>query len=116
MKRINTTETVLPPTNVEALGKAWDNVSASFERFCLTAGIEALGAMMEKEAEELCGPRHARSEGRQGHRWAAARARSVSMAAWLVLNGRGFVGLAARRLRCRAGSRRWRRTGSARGR
>src|SRR5215469_9684581 len=69
MKRINTTETVLPPTNVEALGKAWDNVSASFERFCLTAGIEALGAMMEKEAEELCGPRHARSEGRQGHRW-----------------------------------------------
>src|SRR5215471_3892952 len=104
MKRINTTETVLPPTNVEALGKAWDNVSASFERFCLTAGIEALGAMMEKEAEELCGPRHAR------------RARSVSMVAWLMLNGRGFVGLAARRLRCRAGSRRWRRTGSARGR
>jgi hypothetical protein len=28
MKRINTTETVLHPTNVEALGKAWDNVPA----------------------------------------------------------------------------------------
>jgi putative transposase len=25
--------------------------------------------MMEKEAEELCGPRHAREEGRRGYRW-----------------------------------------------
>jgi putative transposase len=69
MKRNSTTETALPPTNVGAVGKAWDDVSASFERFCLTAGIEALGAMMEKEAEELCGPRHARNEGRRGYRW-----------------------------------------------
>jgi putative transposase len=64
MKRNSTIETALPP-----MGKAWDDVSASFERFCLTAGIEALGAMMEKETEELCGPRHARNEGRCGYRW-----------------------------------------------
>jgi hypothetical protein len=31
-----------------AVGKAWDAVSVSFDRFCLTAGIEALGTMMEK--------------------------------------------------------------------
>jgi putative transposase len=29
--------------------KAWEEVSASFDRFCLAAGIETLGAMMEKD-------------------------------------------------------------------
>src|SRR6202048_4106558 len=69
MKRISTTPTVLPSTNMGAVGKAWDEVSASFDRFCLAAGVEALGAMMEKDAEEACGARHARSEGRRGYRW-----------------------------------------------
>jgi putative transposase len=44
-------------------------VSASFDRFCLAAGIEALGTMMEKDAEAACGPRHLRSQERRGHRW-----------------------------------------------
>jgi putative transposase len=52
MKIVSTTSTVLPPTNMGAVGKAWDEVSASFDRFCLAAGVEALGAMMEKDAEE----------------------------------------------------------------
>jgi putative transposase len=69
MKRRSTTETALPPINAGAVGKAWDEVSASFERFCLTAGLQALSAMMEQEAEEFCGPRHARGEGRRGYRW-----------------------------------------------
>src|SRR5258708_28088658 len=51
------------------MGKAWDEVSASFDRFCLTAGIETLGAMMEADAEAACGPRHSRSVDRLGHRW-----------------------------------------------
>src|SRR5712671_7333294 len=51
------------------VGKAWDEVSASFDRFCLAAGIETLGAMMEADAEAACGPRHSRSEDRRGHRW-----------------------------------------------
>src|ERR1019366_2634129 len=42
-------------------------------RFCLTAGIEALGTMMEQDAEEACGARHARSDGRRGHRWGRTR-------------------------------------------
>ena len=51
------------------VGKAWEEVSASFDRFCLAAGIETLGAMMEADAEVACGPRHSRSENRRGHRW-----------------------------------------------
>ena len=51
------------------MGKAWEEVSASFDRFCLAAGIETLGAMMEADAEVACGPRHSRSEERRGHRW-----------------------------------------------
>ncbi len=69
MKRVSTTSIALPPTDMGAVGKAWDEVSASFDRFCLAAGVDALGAMMEKDAEEACGARHARSEGRRGHRW-----------------------------------------------
>jgi putative transposase len=69
MKRISTTPTVLPGTDMGAVGKAWDEVSASFDRFCLAAGVDALGAMMEKDVEEACGARHARSEERRGHRW-----------------------------------------------
>ena len=52
-----------------APGKAWEEVSASFDRFCLVAGIETLGAMMEADAEVACGPRHSRSQDRRGHRW-----------------------------------------------
>src|SRR6202521_3812044 len=69
MKRVSTTSIALPPTDMGAVGKAWHEVSASFDRFCLAAGVDALGAMMEKDAEEVCGARHARSEGRRGHRW-----------------------------------------------
>lgn len=66
MKRITTIATALPPAPV---GKAWEEVSASFDRFCLAAGIETLGMMMEGDAEAACGPRHARGPGRRGHRW-----------------------------------------------
>src|SRR5712692_8265470 len=69
MKKAITPLTALPLTGMGAVDKAWDAVSVSFERFCLTAGIEALGTMMEQDAEEACGARHARSDGRRGHRW-----------------------------------------------
>ena len=73
MKRFSTTATALPPTVPGAVGKAWDEVSVSFDRFCLAAGMEALGTMMEKDAEEACGPRHGRGDGRRGHRWGHTR-------------------------------------------
>src|SRR5450759_667935 len=69
MKKVSTTLIASPPTGMGAVGKAWDAVSVSFDRFCLTAGIEALRTMMEKDAEEACGARHARSDGRRAHRW-----------------------------------------------
>src|ERR1035437_10372881 len=72
MKKVSTTLIVSPPTGMGAVGKAWDAVSVSFDRFCLTAGIEALGTMMGQDAEQACGARHARGDGRRGHRCRAA--------------------------------------------
>ncbi len=37
-----------------AVAEAWQQVGASFERFCLTAGVSALRRMMEQDAVELC--------------------------------------------------------------
>jgi len=48
---------------------AWQSVGDSFERFCLTTGVTTLAAMMEEDAERVCGPRHGRSKERIGHRW-----------------------------------------------
>jgi putative transposase len=66
MKTSTMMTTAMPPAPV---GKAWEEVSASFDRFCLAAGIDTLGAMMEQDAKVACGPRHARGEERRGHRW-----------------------------------------------
>src|ERR1700687_34480 len=66
MKTSSTMTSAIPRAPV---GSAWEEVSASFDRFCLAAGIETLGAMMEADAELACGPRHSRSEDRRGHRW-----------------------------------------------
>jgi hypothetical protein len=58
-----------------AVEKAFAEVKRSFETFCLTAGIEALGAMMEADVEAACGPRHGRVAKRRAHRWGHARGR-----------------------------------------
>ncbi len=39
---------------------AWEAVGASFERFCLSAGVATLTAMMEQDAAALCRPHHGR--------------------------------------------------------
>jgi putative transposase len=44
-------------------------MSASFERFCLAAGLEALTEMLEADAVSACGPRHGRGRNRRAHRW-----------------------------------------------
>ena len=54
---------------------AWDQVSQSFERFCLTAGLNALGQMMDQDATELCGPRYGHRDGKSGHRWGKTQGR-----------------------------------------
>src|SRR5262249_59929055 len=62
-----TTSTAIPTRalKLEALSK----ISASFELFCLASGMEALGEMMDRDAQAICGPRHARGRDRRGHRW-----------------------------------------------
>jgi hypothetical protein len=50
------------------VGLAWEEVGASFERFCLTAGISTAAQMMEDDARALCGPRYDRERGKSGHR------------------------------------------------
>jgi len=49
--------------------EAWEAVGASFEHFCLTAGVASLARMLEEDAAVLCGDRHERSDTRAGYRW-----------------------------------------------
>ena len=58
-----------PEIPAPSVGAAWQEVGASFERFCLTAGLQALSAMMAQDAAELCGPRYGHQDGKVGQRW-----------------------------------------------
>ncbi len=66
MKKDTTSAAISAAAIVEG---AWHEVGASFERFCLTAGIATLASMMEEDAVRLCGPRYGRGLGKDGHRW-----------------------------------------------
>jgi transposase-like protein len=66
MTKSTTAAGVVPAAIVE---EAWQQVGASFERFCLTAGIATLAGMMEGDAAGLCGVRYGRDDGKDGHRW-----------------------------------------------
>ena len=52
-----------------AVDEVFAEVRASFDRFCLAAGLEVLGEMLEADVAALCGPRHGRGGGRQAQRW-----------------------------------------------
>ena len=108
-----TTSTALPTRalKLEALSK----ISASFESFCLASGMEALAEMMDRDAQAICGPRHARGRDRRGHRWGKRRARSASTAARSKSSGQGFAALTGRSSLYRVGRRQLRRTGSGSG-
>ncbi len=66
MKKPTTLTAVVPTAN---LAEAWQEVAASFDRFCLTAGLATLSSMMEDDAVQLCGPRYGREDGKGGYRW-----------------------------------------------
>src|SRR5438093_1588840 len=82
MKEVTTSAGVIPAAIVEA---AWQEVGASFERFCLTAGIATLAHMMEEDAARLCGPRYGRAEGKAGHRWGEWMAADLSELDLLII-------------------------------
>jgi hypothetical protein len=62
-----TTSTAIPTRALKL--EALSNISASFEVFCLASGMEALVEMMDHDTQAVCGPRHARGDDRQAHRW-----------------------------------------------
>ncbi len=55
------------------LEAAWQDVDSSFERFCLTAGIDAMEQMLRGDAQRLVGRPHSRGRGRVGQRWGATK-------------------------------------------
>jgi len=63
----HTTFNAIPTHAIKA--EALTSMSASFERFCLAAGMEALAGMMEQDALAACGERHERGRRRKAHRW-----------------------------------------------
>ena len=75
--RKSTTKTVSSsaPDSAAMVKDAWQDVGASFERFCLTAGIATLTEMMERDAAALCGGRYDREDGCDGHRWGKTKGR-----------------------------------------
>src|SRR3979490_1776331 len=68
----------ITPAGSPATGSADDAFAegrASFGRFCLAAGIEALGTMMEAGVMAASGPRHGRDAARRAHRWGRTQGR-----------------------------------------
>ena len=92
MNKSTTPAGVFPAAIVE---EAWQQVGASFERFCLTAGIATLAGMMEADTARLCGERYGRGAGRDGHRWGRTKGK-------LGFHG-GKVALERPRVRARDG-------------
>ena len=92
MKRSATSIAIVPAAIV---AEAWQEVGASFERFCLTAGIATLADMMEEDAAELCGRRYGRDDGKAGYRWGKTKGK-------LGFHG-GKVGIERPRVRARNG-------------
>ena len=74
---------------------AWEAVGASFERFCLTAGVSALTRMMADDATALCGRRYGRSDGKAAHRWGKTKGK-------IGFHG-GAIGIERPRVRARSG-------------
>jgi transposase-like protein len=92
MKKSTTPAGGVPAAIVE---EAWQQVGASFERFCLTAGLATLAGMMEGDAAGLCGVRYGRDDGKDGYRWGRTKGK-------LGFHG-GKIELERPRVRARAG-------------
>ncbi|MDA3887432.1 MAG: IS256 family transposase [Allgaiera sp.] len=71
MKRATTSALALASRTemTAAVEEAWEAVGASFEQFCLVAGLSSLTQMLEEDARELAGEAHARDAGKPGYRW-----------------------------------------------
>ncbi len=102
MKTSTTSTAIVPEAIVE---EAWQDVSASFERLCLSAGIATLASMMEEDAAKLCGTRYGWQDGKAGTLTEKPRGSSVSTVPRSRSNGRGCALAMERSWHCRVGKR-----------
>ena len=108
MKECTTSATsVTSDIDLDALvSEAWDAVGASFERFCVMAGISSLQKMMGEDAAQLAGQRCERNPDKPGYRWEKRPAWSAFTAAGSRWSARGCeTRPRAARCRCRVGRR-----------
>jgi len=96
--------------------EAFQEVGASFERFCLTAGIATLQGMLEEDAARLCGPPHAAIRSGRAIAGAGRGASSAFMGGRLGCLGHASGRGPGSKFRCRAGRRPWPTIGWADGR
>ena len=86
------TSTAIPTNAIKA--EALASMSASFERFCVAAGLEALAEIMEQDALAACGERHERGSRRKAHRWGKTKGKiGAARSRW---RGLGFAASTAR--------------------
>ncbi len=72
--KTNITSTAVPTHLVKT--EALEDMAASFERFCLAAGIETLTQMLEADVVVACGERHERAKDRKAHRWGRTKGKT----------------------------------------
>ena len=77
MKRATTSPLALASATemTTAVEAAWEAVGASFEQFCLIAGLSSLTQLLDEDARELAGAPHARDADKPGYRWGRTRGR-----------------------------------------
>ena len=92
MKKSTTSAAVVPSAIIE---DAWQEVGASFERFCLTTGVATLAGMLEEDATRVCGPRYGRAVRLPEGDVPAPKGAGVSKSAV----SRRFVALSAERMK-----------------
>ena len=63
------------PSGSSLVGEAFEALTESFERFCLTAGIESLMQMMNEDVTRLAGGRYEHGPEKPGYRWGSSKAR-----------------------------------------
>ena len=110
----HTTSTAIPTYALKA--EALASMSASFERFCLAAGLETLSEMLEEDATAACGERHARGERRQAHRWGRTKGKIGFHGGKVEIEPHGFAGSTGPSAYCRVGRTPSAKTCSANGR
>lgn len=62
------------PSGSSLVDEAFEALTASFEQFCLMAGIESLTLMMREDVGRLAGERYDHSPDKPGYRWGHAKA------------------------------------------